>query len=175
MLKLLYVLSWILFIGICIEAGVFIVHALIVLVFNPESTKHLWQQADLSNLYQYDTGHYLVVMVFMIITAVMRSILFYLIVKILHEKKLNMAQPFNKEVTNFIRNVSYLALGIGLFSYWGVKYAAWLVRQGVQMPDIQALRLAGADVWLFMGITLLVIAQIFKRGIEIQTENELTV
>jgi hypothetical protein len=48
------------------------------------------------------------------------------------------------------------------------------VDQGVQIPDIQALRLAGADVWLYMGITLLVIAQIFKRGIEIQTENELT-
>jgi hypothetical protein len=26
-----------------------------------------------------------------------------------------------------------------------------------------------------MGVTLLVIAQIFKRGIEIQTENELTI
>jgi hypothetical protein len=43
------------------------------------------------------------------------------------------------------------------------------------MPDIQYLQLGGADVWLFMGITLLVIAQIFRRGIEIQTENELTV
>jgi hypothetical protein len=30
-------------------------------------------------------------------------------------------------------------------------------------------------VWLFMSVTLFVIAQIFKRGIEIQTENELTV
>jgi hypothetical protein len=35
--------------------------------------------------------------------------------------------------------------------------------------------MAGADVWLFMGVTLFVIAQIFRRGIEIQTENELTV
>ena len=35
--------------------------------------------------------------------------------------------------------------------------------------------LEGADIWLFMGVTLLVIAQIFKRGIEIQDEHELTV
>lgn len=41
------------------------------------------------------------------------------------------------------------------------------------MPDLHYLRLGGADVWLFMGITLLVIAQIFKKGIEIQ--NDLTV
>jgi len=43
------------------------------------------------------------------------------------------------------------------------------------MPDTQHLHLGGADVWLFMGVILFVIAQIFKRGIEIQRENELTV
>lgn len=43
------------------------------------------------------------------------------------------------------------------------------------MPDIQSLNLDGSDVWLFMGLILLVIAQIFKKGIEIQTENELTI
>jgi hypothetical protein len=43
------------------------------------------------------------------------------------------------------------------------------------MPAIESLRIGGADVWLFMGVTLLVIGQIYKKGIEIQTENELTV
>jgi hypothetical protein len=56
-----------------------------------------------------------------------------------------------------------------------VKYARWLAQQGVKMPDIEHLRLGGADVWLFMGVTLFVIGHIFKRGIEIQSENELTV
>ena len=86
-----------------------------------------------------------------------------------------MAQPFSKEVGRFIFKVSYWALVIGLFCWWGIKYTAWFVKQGVKMPDIQSLRLGGADVWLFMGVTLFVIAQIFKRGIEIQSENELTV
>ena len=86
-----------------------------------------------------------------------------------------MSQPFSQEVRHFIIKIAYLALGIGLFTSWGVKYTGWLVSQGVKMPDTQHLRLGGADVWLFMGIILFVIAQIFKRGIEIQTENELTV
>ncbi len=72
-----------------------------------------------------------------------------------------MSQPFNTEVRRFIFNVAYLALGIGLFSYWGVKYTAWLKSLGVTMPDIQFLRLAGADVWLFIGVTLFAILQIF--------------
>jgi hypothetical protein len=111
----------------------------------------------------------------MSIVAIMRAIIFYLIIKMLQEKKLNMAQPFNKDLVRLILSIAYLSLGIGLFSNWGAKHAAWFVQQGVKMPDIEHLRLGGADVWLFMGVTLIVIAQIFKRGIEIQTENELTV
>jgi hypothetical protein len=171
MLKILHVLSWILFIGVCIEAGSFIFNAFFTLLINPNNASYF----NLSDLYKYDAGYFFVVLLIMSIAGVMKAFMFYLIVKILHGKKLNMSQPFNKEMGRFIFNVSYLALGIGLFSYWGVNYAKWLVNQGVKMPDIQYLRLGGADVWIFMGVILLVIAQIFKRGIEIQSENELTI
>ncbi len=170
-LKLLYILSWIIFTGVCIEAGGFIFNA----IFTPSAAKHLWQQVDLTSLYSYDSGYFLVVMSVMSIVAVMRALLFYLIVKILHDKKLDMLQPFSEAVGRFIFRVAYLALGIGLFSNCGANYTEWLVTQGVKMPDIEQLRLGGADVWLFMGVTLVVIGQIFKRGIEIQAENELTV
>lgn len=174
-LKILYILSWIIFIGVCIEAGGFIFSAFYALALNPAGAHMHWQGIDLSGLYQYDRGYFFVETLMMSIVAVMRACLFYLIVKILHDKKLDMAQPFNREMGRFIFNASYLALGIGLFSWWGAKYTTWFVSQGVEMPDLQELRLGGADVWLFMGVTLFVIAQIFKRGIEIQTENDLTV
>ncbi|MCY1230721.1 hypothetical protein D9M72_431460 [compost metagenome] len=101
--------------------------------------------------------------------------MFYLIIRVLHNKKLSISQPFNKEMQRFISGLSYLALGVGLFSHCGVNYSEWLVKQGVEMPDILYLRLGGEDVWIFMGIILLIIAQIFKRGIEIQSENDLTI
>ena len=171
MLKILYILSWIIFTGVCIEACSFISNGFFTLVINPINAKYY----HLSSLYEYDPGYFFVVILLMTIVGIMRAIMFYLIVKLLHDKKLNISQPFNKELGRFIFNVSYLSFGIGLFSYWGVKYTEWLVKQSVKMPDIQFLRLGGADVWLFMGVTLFVIAQIFKRGIEIQSENELTV
>ena len=174
MLRILYILSWIIFVGVCIEAGGFIVNAVFALV-NPGVVKKLWQQVDLSDLFKYDHGYFFVITTIMSIAAVMRAWLFYLIIKILHDKRLNMTQPFKKEVGRFIFNIAYVTLLIGLFSYGGVNYAAWLAKQGVHMPDIQYLRLGGADVWLFMSVTLFVIAQIFKKGIEIQTENDLTV
>ncbi|MNU62019.1 hypothetical protein D3C71_512330 [compost metagenome] len=175
MLKILYILSWIIFIGVCVEAGAFICSTILTLVLSPENAEHLWKQVDLSALHKYDAGHFLVEMIFVSIVAVLRAILFYLIVKVLHDKKLNLSQPFSEEIRRFISGLAYLALGIGLFSSWGVGYTEWLITKGVKMPDIASLRIGGADVWIFMGIILLVISQIFKRGIEIQTENELTI
>ena len=174
-LKILYLLSWVLFVGICIEAGGFIFNAIFTLTLNPIDAKHFWQEVDLSNLYAYDHGHFFAETFAMSIVAVLRAVMFYLIIKLLHDDKLNMEKPFSKETQRFIFSMSYIALLIGLFSWWGVKYSEWLTTKGVKMPGIQYLRLAGADVWLFMSVVLYVIAQIFKRGKEIQTENDLTV
>lgn len=174
-LNLLHILSWILFIGLCIEAGGFIFNAIFTFFINPNDAGHFWKEVDLTNLYKHDSGSFLVVISLMIIVAVMKALLFYLIVKILYDKKLNLSQPFNAEVGRLLFNISYLSLGIGLFSLWGIKYTKWFVEQGIQMPDIQSLGFDGADVWIFMAIILFIIAQIFKRGIEIQEENELTV
>ena len=174
-LKILTVFSWIIFVGVCIEAGGSIFSAFYTLVINPVNAATFWEGNDLSSLYKYDPGHFFAETLLISIAAVMKACIFYLIIKILHDKKLDMSQPFSREVRLFIIKVSCLAFGIGLFTGWGVKYTEWLVKQGVKMPDTHHLRLGGADVWLFMSITLFVIAQIFKRGIEIQTENELTV
>lgn len=174
-LNVLHVLSWILFVGLCIQAGGFIFNAFFTLTINPGEAKFFWDGADLSGLYSHDSGYFFVVAFIMSLVASMKALLFYLIIKILYEKKLDMSQPFSNEVKRFIFNISYLTLGIGLFSYWGVKYAEWFVQQGVKMPDIESLHLGGADVWLFMSVTLFVVAHIFKRGVEIQSENELTI
>ena len=111
----------------------------------------------------------------MIIAAVLKAILFYLIIKLLQEKKLDLSQPFTNSLLKFISTASYLSFGIGIFSHWGKSYASWLENQNISLPNIDSLRLGGADVWIFMGIILIVISFIIKKGIEIQTENELTI
>jgi len=175
LLNVLHVLSWIIFIGLCIEAGGILFNAFFTLVINPIAAKNFWGEIDLSSLLNFDKGYFIIQTLLMSIVAILKAILFYLIVKILYDKKLNPTQPFNIEMKRFISNMSYLTIGISIFSYWGAKHIKWFVAEGLNMPDAQQLNLGGADVWLFMGITLLVIAQIFKRGIEIQTENELTI
>ena len=174
-LKVLHVIAWIIFIGVCVEAGGSVFSAGYTLLINPINASTFWVGNDLSGLYQYDPGHFLAETLLISIASVMKACLFYLIIKMLYDKKLSMAQPFNDEVRLFLTRGSAFAFGIGLFTEWGVKYTEWLVTKGVSMPDTQHLRLGGADVWLFMGVILFVIAQVFKRGIEIQSENDLTV
>ena len=174
MLKVLLVLSWIIFIGLCIQVGALLFNT-VFSYFKPIGAKYFWNYLDLSSLYQFDKGYFLVIAAFMIIVAVMKAIMFYLIIKILHNKELTITQPFKQTVRGFILKVACLSIGIGIFSKWGSGYIEWLHKQGVTFPDTQYLNLDGADVWLFMGIILLVIAYVFKRGIELQEENDLTV
>src|SRR5580765_6521241 len=128
-LNILLILSWIIFIGVCIEAGGSIFSAFYTLVINPINAATFWEGNDLSSLYKYDPVHFFAETLLISIAAVMRACIFYLILKILHDKKLNMSQPFSSEVRLFIIKVSYLAFGIAFFTAWGVKYTEWLVGQ----------------------------------------------
>ena len=175
MLGILYLLSWIIFVGICIDTGGFIFNAVYWLISKPVSARYLWGKADLLSLYNYDRGYFFVMMLFSAVAGILKAWMFYLIIKILRDKKLETPRPFNRELGRFVFTMSFFALVIGLFSALAGKYADWLAWRGVLLPKLEDLRLAGADVWLFMGLTLFVIAHIFKRGIEIQAENDLTI
>tara|TARA_A100000171_G_scaffold36126_1_gene34789 strand:- start:1598 stop:2155 length:558 start_codon:yes stop_codon:yes gene_type:complete len=175
-LKVLQILSWIIFIGLCVEAGAIAVNTFITLAINPLGVEDFWEGADyLSSLYSFDQSHFAVITIIMTIVAVLKAIMFYLIVKLFTEKTLNMSQPFSLELRRFMLNLSYLALGIGLFSYYGFKFSVWLTEQGLTAANLQAMNIAGADVWLFMAVIFFVIVQVVKRGIEIQNENDLTI
>jgi len=172
---ILHVVAWIIFIGLCIEAGGFLVNTISTLLLTPEGAKRFWTQADLSELYHHNLSYYITLTSLMCIAAILKAIMFYFIVRIFYDKKINLSKPFNESIRKFLLTITYLAMGIGFFSLWGTQNVKMILGEGIQIPDLQNLRLDGADVWLFMGVILLVIAQVFKKGIEIQNENELTV
>ena len=173
--KTLQIASWIIFIGLCVEAGAFIFNTFFTLFINTTGAKKFWMEIDLSGLHHFSESMFVTITSQMIIVAVLKALMFYLIVRSFVEKKINISKPFNETIKKLILNTAYLALGIGIFSLWGAKLTTSVMKQGVNMPGLQELKLGGGDVWLFMAVILLVIAQIFKKGIEIQSENELTV
>jgi len=175
--KGLNLLAWIIFIGLCIESGGLIVNTFISLFINPAASTKFWGGLNLYELYQFNESYFITVVACLITVSILKSILFYLIVNLFHKKKLNLSSPFNTIFGKYIFNLSYLAFGIGFFSYCGNNYSNWLriVSNGIAAPSIQNIKFEGSDVWLFMGVLLLTFAMIFKRGIELQSENDLTV
>lgn len=174
-LRVLEVISWIIFIGLCVEAGAILVNS-VMAVFFTNGNQEFWDAKEyLLRLYKFNQSHFVALTVTMIIVGVLKAIMFYLIVKVFTDKKLNISRPFSVALRRFIINQSCLALGIGLFSRSGYKFSVWLAGQGMETADVQALNIAGADVWLFMAVILFVIAQVVKKGIEVQNENDLTI
>lgn len=175
-LKILLVLSWVIFAGMCVRTGAYAVNMISLLTTNPfGGSQYFWDGADLSGMLAYDKGYFMVISLLMIIVSVFKTLMFYWIIKILHDNKLDMRQPFNKEVCRFIFKLSYASLAIGLFSGWAAGYSEWFIKKGVLMPSLESMHVDGAGAWWFIAIILFVIGHIFKRGIEIQAENELTV
>lgn len=173
--QFLTVLSWIIFLGLCIETCSYITSTLSRLFLEPSKAQLMWHPMDLDSLYTLNESSFVVISSLIIIVALLKTLLFYLIVRILYRKKLSLSKPFNMETGRFLFGIGYTTLAIGLFSSWGAEHVMGLISQGIKMPLLEQLNLSGADVWLFMSITLFVIAHIFKRGIALQTENEFTI
>lgn len=174
-LNFLNVISWFIFLGLCIETGGIIFNVIFTHFVNQDAAKHFWKEIDFSMLYNFDYGYFFVIVTLMSIVAIMKTLMFYQIVKTLNYKKLNLSEPFSNELRKVIITIAYIVLAIGLFSIWSINYTQWLISKNISMPEVIKMGFGGADVWLFMSIILFVIAQIFKRGIELQEESNLTI
>lgn len=171
-LTILHVIAWIIFLGLCVKTGAILYSFIVSLAMTPEGAKNLYMELNLSGLYHYDRVYYIIIVSSIIVLSALKALLFYFVVKIF--LRINFVKPFSEDVARFISLIGYLALGIGVLTEIVNKSCDWLARQGVTFPDLQSV-LGGADEFLLLGAVIFMISQVFKRGIEIQTENELTV
>ena len=167
-LELLKILSWVIFIGLCIKAGAIIISFAVSLFINTEAAKDLYLGLNLSQLNDYSNLYYICIVSFIITIALLKAYLFYLVIKIF--KTINFHNPFNVVVGNLISKISYYAVVIAIIAIIANSYSDRLVKKGINFNVTW-----GSSEFLFMAGLLYIIAVIFKRGIEIQQENELTI
>lgn len=170
-LQFLKIVSWVLFIGLAIDTGSYIFNGFYVFFINDYATKYF----GLFDLYHADSGNYIVMLLFMTIVSLFKTLIFYTVIKMFDNEFIELKNPFTRQFVKLMNRIFYLTLGIGIFSYWGSKYVNWISSKNIVLPTVDQLNLGGADVWIFMAIVLLVINQILKRGVELQNENNLTI
>jgi hypothetical protein len=166
-LKVMTILVWIVFIGSMIKAGAILI-SFGVSAVNPEGAKNLYKGLNLYSLRQFSFWHYTLYVSLMFALSGMIALMSYLLIKSL--SKVNLMAPFRMVVALIIERISYVLLGMWLIELVSSIHSTYLFKvMGEQYGQ------AVTGEFLFLAGLVFIIAQIFKRGVEIQSENELTV
>ena len=167
LLMVMHILAWVVFVGLMIEAGAILVSYAVSLI-NPETAKNLYKGLDLYNLSQFNFWYYTISVFFLVVLLIMKSWVSYLAIKTL--SKFNLEKPFTMEVARRLEKISYAALATWVVTILSNAYSGFLLKITGKMYGTWI-----SGDFIFMVGLLFIMAQLFKRGAEIQSENDLTV
>lgn len=167
----LHIVAWLIFVGLCIEAGGLLVN-FVFSIFQPDVVQNLYQKLDLSEMYQESPLAFIGTYSFILSISILKVLLFYIVVRLMH--KMDLSKPFNTFVSNQILQISYYTLSIGLFSFVARQITKNLMRYGFTTESLNPFW-ADSQAFILMGAVIYIIATIFKKGVDIQNENDLTV
>ena len=162
------ILAWLAFIGYAAEGGAILI-SFGVSCINPEGAKNLYKGLNLYSLSQFSFLYYALSVSFIVAVSLMKSYIWYLVIKIL--SKINLINPFKAEVVQTLERISYVLFGTWVISKLTFAYTSWIMKETEQFMG----KTYTIDEFLFMAGLVYIISQVFKRGVEIQSENELTV
>ena len=167
----LKIVSWVIFVGLCIEAGGLVVNFIFSL-YKPEFVQNLYNKLDLSKMYERSKLAFFSMYSFILVISILKAVLFYLVIRLV--SKINLTKPFNSFVSRQITLVSYYTFSIGILSYIAQETAENLQHRGYFIDSLSQFW-TDSQAFILMSAVIYVIATIFSRGVEIQNENDLTV
>lgn len=171
-LKATHVVFYIVFVALCILTGTLLFNYFFSQVVSPIATKNLSSGLNLYDLANKNVGFYHLLMWLLILASAAKALMFYFLVKIPH--LLDLSQPFTAELSEKIFYVSYAAFVVALLLIITSDFSQWLTGQGIALIKIEDY-LGGGEEFLILAGIMFFVANIFKRGVEIQTENSLTI
>ena len=164
------VFAYIAFIGLSIEAGSILVSLIVSLAVSGQAAQNLYLGLNLGELHELSLGSYVVLGALIFAIYVLKALLAYFLIRILDTLKLD--NPFEDKVVNLISKLGNTALSAG---FVGV-FVNLLVTQVLNIAfRIQLPVKFDVSEFFFLAGIIFILSKIFKRGVEIQSENELTV
>jgi hypothetical protein len=171
-MKFLNVLAWTVFIGLCIKAGAILYSFLISMFFNEIAASNHYNGLDLSPIKANSIIGYATIVLSIVTIYTLQALMFYTIIQIFI--KINILSPFDTIVGQLIKRMSIISFCIGVLSAIACSYAQNFTTTAYQVPALSE-HLGHGSTFLFFAGILYFIALLFVRGIELQTENDLTV
>ena len=166
-LSVVRIIALIIYIGAAIHAGRIIIPFIMGLI-----NDNLWSNTGtgLDFLRKDYLLPYIGLMTFVIAIAIIQVQVWEYLRKIL--KEINLNTPFSMKVAKMLENMSYIILVLGGLFIIADLYIKYLAKS---IPGLDVGYFKTAFQFLFAAGIIYVVAQIFKRGVEIQEENDLTV
>lgn len=171
-LKVLQVVVWVIFIGLCIETGALLFN-FVYSLFNPVATKNLYLGLNLAELFERHKFIYLSIFSFLLTISALKAFTFYVLIKLF--TALNLVKPFSEQIAGRVKTISNIVLVTGLFSVMAHQFYRGLTRKGIPVDHLVEEFWNDSGTLLMMAAILMVISHIFKKGVELQMENDLTV
>jgi hypothetical protein len=166
LIVVLHILSWLAFIGLAVKAGSYLI-SYIVSMGNPIASKDLYNGTDLSAYRQQSFWNYTMIAWYKILLYATQAYVALLLTRLL--SIMNISRPFHANVAILLQRISFFMLVV-----WGIAMV-----HNIHLAILEKLYgISSAYIpgdFLFLAGIVYVFAQIFKRGVEIQSENELTV
>ncbi|ANH82625.1 hypothetical protein A8C56_18065 [Niabella ginsenosidivorans] len=169
LLDIMQVVCWILFIGLCIQAGTLLVSLLFTYFGNTRIAEQFAKDLYLPKLYHYSPFYYIALCSLLLAIALLKAHIFYLVIQFF--SRVNMDHPFSHPVSNLISKVVQTAFGIGIIAVIGNVYNQALMKKNIPATSLSW----QSSEFLFLAGILFVISLIFKRGVALQSENDLTI
>lgn len=166
-LYLLKIFSWFAVAAFTVELGAYLINT-IVCYWTPSAAKNIYNGLNLFDLREESFVKYAILLMFMIVMNALKAIVWYMVAGLIGKIKLD--NPFTSEVVHSLEYISLLLFAIWVFAVTGSGYVAWLGNLAGRLNDSWS-----HGEFFFMAGLVYTISQIFKRGVEIQSENELTV
>ncbi|HPS04562.1 MAG TPA: hypothetical protein PLE97_04360, partial [Tenuifilaceae bacterium] len=123
----LYIVAWLIFIGLSIEAGGLIVNFFFSL-YKPEFVQNLYQKLDLTEMYNDSRLAFFGVYSFILTISILKACLFYTVIRLMH--KMDLSKPFSTFVARQFSLISYYTLSIGLLSFIARQLVKNLMHHG---------------------------------------------
>ncbi|MDX8339478.1 DUF2975 domain-containing protein [Draconibacterium sp. IB214405] len=161
------VLALIAYVSFAIKA-VILLYFYISSLWNPENAKNFYIGLNLLQLRQENFTLYSVLVASEFAMSILKAIVWWMVVQLIN--KIKLTNPFTVKVAYKLERISYLLFAVWVLAVTFRGLAAGLGELAGNLNDSW-----NHGQFLFMAGLVFIISQIFKRGVELQLENDLTV
>lgn len=160
------VIAWIAFIGLSIKAGAILI-SYIVSLYNEGAAKDLYKGMNLLVYKQYSLTQYTIIVGYRFIQFGIQAYMAFLVIKLL--SNLNIQRPFNANALELMQIISYCLLLL-----WAI-----VVIHNIHVGVLEASTGISGELlsseFIYIAGIVYVFSLLFKRGLELQSENDLTI